>query len=186
MICHTSYEFQKAFPNDSSCLDTIMTWRWGEKPVCQECDRETRFYRIRKRRAFACQFCGAHVYPCAGTPFEKSSTPLRKWFYAIYLSTVTRHRVSAKELERQLGVSYKCAWRISHQLRKLLAERDGESLASRHTDKVECEGAEGGEDMEKVAIGRGLEKIMRQALTKCRSAGGAHGGDSAHKDAKCL
>ena len=50
----------------------------------------------------------------AGTPFERSRTPLQKWFYAMYLFTTSRHGVPAKELQRQLGVTYKCAWRMSN------------------------------------------------------------------------
>jgi hypothetical protein len=54
------------------------------------------------------------VYPCAGTIFQDSRTPLRLWFYAIYLFVATRHGVSGKELERSLGVTYKTAWRMEH------------------------------------------------------------------------
>jgi transposase len=78
--------------------------------------------KIEGRRAFACKE-GCHTYPCAGTIFEHSSTPLKLWFHAMYLMTATRNGVSAKELERQLGVTYKCAWRIGHQLRELMSER---------------------------------------------------------------
>ena len=62
-----------------------------------------------------------------GTPFAKSRTPLQKWFYAMYLFTTTRHGVSAKELQRQLGVTYKCAWRMGHEIRKYMAKVDGET-----------------------------------------------------------
>jgi hypothetical protein len=77
-----------------------------------------------KRRAYACQECGHHIYPAAGTIFHKSRTNLTKWFFAMYLLTSTRHGVAAKEIERQLGVTYKCAWRMCHELRKLMASAD--------------------------------------------------------------
>lgn len=121
-------QFQQDYPNDSICLDTIMGLRYGENPICHECKRKTKYHRLAKRRAYTCQFCGAHVYPCVGTPFEKSSTSLHKWFYAIYLFTATRHGVSGKELERQLGVTYKTAWRMAHQIRKLMAGMDNGGL----------------------------------------------------------
>ena len=60
----------------------------------------------------------------AGTIFHKSRTPLTKWFLAMYLMTSTRSGVAAKELERGLGVTYKCAWRMAHELRKLMASAD--------------------------------------------------------------
>jgi hypothetical protein len=79
---------------------------------------------LTKRRAFVCQLCGQHIYPCAGTIFHKSPTNLTKWFFTMYLMTSTRHGVAAKEIERQLGVTYKCAWRMCHELRKLMASAD--------------------------------------------------------------
>ncbi len=121
---YTFYQFQKDFPDNAACLNKIMELRYGPEPRCHECKRVTKFHRISKRRAYACQFCGAHVYPCVGTPFEKSTTSLHKWFYAMFLFTTTRHGVSAKELERQLGVTYKCAWRMGHQIRKLMGGMD--------------------------------------------------------------
>jgi transposase len=66
----------------------------------------------------------------AGTIFEDSHTSLQSWFYAIYLFTTTRHGVSGKELQRQLGVTYKTAWRMEHQIRKHMAEVDGEDPLS--------------------------------------------------------
>ena len=98
-----------------------MELRYPKEPVCQGCKRKAKYHRISKRRAYACQFCGEHIYPCVGTIFEKSTTPLKKWFFAMYLFTTTRHGVAAKELERQLGVTYKCAWRMAHQIRKLMS-----------------------------------------------------------------
>ena len=63
-------------------------------------------------------------------PFAKSRTPLQKWFYAMYMFTTTRHGVAAKELQRQLGVTYKTAWRMGHELRKYMAVVDGETPLS--------------------------------------------------------
>ena len=64
--------------------------------------------------------------PPAGTPFEKTRTPLQLWFYALHLFTTTRHGVSAKELQRQLGVTYKTAWRMAALIREHMADVDGE------------------------------------------------------------
>jgi len=61
-----------------------------------------------------------------GTPFHKSHTPLQKWFYAMYLFCTSRHGVPAKELQRQLSVTYKTAWRMGHEIRKYMAEVDGD------------------------------------------------------------
>ena len=125
----TVKEFFKRFPNDEACLDAIMQSRMGgERISCPGCGADAKFYRITGRRAYACQFCGHHYYPCVDTPFQDSRTSLLTWFYAMWLFTMTRHGVPAKELQRQLGVTYKCAWRIGHQLRKLMALDSPEML----------------------------------------------------------
>src|SRR6267154_2404337 len=122
----TFAQFQEEFPNDAACLKRIMEIQYGgETTHCQVCDKRTQFHPMGKRRAYACQECGHHIYPCAGTIFHKSRTNLTKWFFAMYLMTSTRHGVAAKEVERQLGVTYKCAWRMCHELRKLMASADG-------------------------------------------------------------
>lgn len=121
----TFKQFQAEYPDDAACLDKIMLMTHGGTNLkCPHCAQQSKFHRIEKRRAFACQECGHHIYPCVGTVFEKSRTPLTKWFYAMYLFTASRHGVPAREMERQLGVTYKCAWRICHELRKLMASAD--------------------------------------------------------------
>src|SRR3546814_19029368 len=90
------------------------------------------------RRAFACANCGDHVYPTAGTIFQDSRTSLQLWFYAIFLFVTTRHGVSGKELERQLGVTYKTAWRMGQQIRKLMANADGFSVLQGHVELDEA------------------------------------------------
>ena len=60
----------------------------------------------------------------AGTIFEHSSTSLRKWFYAMYLMGSTRCGISAKQIQRETGVTYKTAWRMFKQIRSLLSEPD--------------------------------------------------------------
>jgi transposase-like protein len=123
---YTFRQFQTEYPDDGACLDKIMEMTYGgtRNLKCPGCGHHTNFHRIEKRRAYACQDCGHHIYPCVGTIFEKSRTPLNKWFYAMYLFTASRHGVPAREMERQLGVTYKCAWRICHELRKLMAAAD--------------------------------------------------------------
>lgn len=122
---YTFKQFQAQYPNDEACLDAIMLRKFGTEPTCPGCGTiGTKFSRITGRRAYACQWCGHHVYPCVGTPFEKSSTALTLWFHAMYLMTATRNGVSGKELERQLGVTYKTAYRIGQELRKLMAGKN--------------------------------------------------------------
>jgi len=125
MAEYTFKEFQAEYPNDAACLTRIMQIQYGgEETDCPVCQKRMQFHPMHKRRAYACQGCGHHIYPCAGTIFHKSRTKLTIWFFAMYLMTSTRHGVAAKEIERQTGVTYKCAWRICHELRKLMAQAD--------------------------------------------------------------
>jgi transposase len=118
----TTEDFNRVYPDDKSCLDRMYGIRYGHLKVCIKCKKETNFYKLKKRKCYACQYCGYQISPLAGTIFHKSSTSLKKWFYSIYLFSVSEKKVSAKELQRQLGVTYKCAWRIAKKIRLLFKE----------------------------------------------------------------
>jgi transposase-like protein len=121
----TITNFLNRFPTNDACLEEIKKLRWGNIMTCPKCEKESNFYRVKGRTAYACQFCGHHLYPLAGTIFDKTSTPLTLWFYAIYLMAQTRSGISAKQLQRELGVTYKTAWRMFKQIRLLLSD-DGD------------------------------------------------------------
>lgn len=125
----TVNDFRKRYPDDDSCLHELMGHRYGHHTTCSECGKKSRFHRVKGRRCYECQWCGHQVYPTKGTVFEKSTTPLSDWFYIIYLMTATRSGVSAKEVERQLGVTYKTAWRMCHQIRKLMSDNSTDKLS---------------------------------------------------------
>jgi len=110
------------YPDDNACLDEIFNNRYGHLKSCPSCKKKTNFYRIENRKVYSCQYCGYQISPLADTIFHKSSTSLKDWFYSIYLFSVSKNGVSAKELERQLGVTYKCAWRIAKQIRQLFKQ----------------------------------------------------------------
>lgn len=135
----TVQDFFSRFGTDDACLDHLMKVRYGERIVCPKCSKEGRFVRIKGIPAYGCPTprCGHHIHPMAGTPFTRSHMPLQKWFYAMYLFTTSRHGVSAKELQRQLGVTYKTAWRIAHEIRKYMAEVDGNPPMGGHVEADE-------------------------------------------------
>ena len=110
-------DFFKRFPDDEACLAHIMAVRFGMKHACRACGVASTFRRITGRRAYACAACDDHVYPVAGTIFQDTRTPLQVWFYPIYLFITTHHGVSGREIQRQLGVTYKTAWRMGHKIR---------------------------------------------------------------------
>jgi transposase len=122
----TLRQFQARFPTEESCLDHLMRTRFGDRHDCDKCGRNAHFYRVKARRSYACEYCGAQVYPTAGTPFDRTRTSLRDWFFVMFQFCASRNGVAAKEVERQLGVTYKTAWRMCHEIRKYMALVDGD------------------------------------------------------------
>jgi hypothetical protein len=112
---YTIKDFKKEFNTDAQCVRFVFTNRYGKDYECPQCHEKGKFYLIENRKRFDC-VCGFATSPLAGTIFHKSSTPLTLWFHAIFLFANSRNGVAAKELQRQLGVTYKCAWRIKKTL----------------------------------------------------------------------
>lgn len=119
---YTFFEFDKDFPDDAACLDWLVGHLYPNGIHCPTCEKVTKHHRVKKRTAFACQFCGHQEYPMQGTIFQDSATSLRLWFHAMFLMAQTRGGISAKQLERELGVTYKTAWRMFNKIRTLLSE----------------------------------------------------------------
>jgi hypothetical protein len=119
-------QFQKRFPDEDTCLNHLMRTRFGERLTCFKCQKEATYYRTKGRRSFTCEHCGYQVYPTAGTPFESTRTPLTDWFYVMFLFCASRNGVAAKEVQRQLGVTYKTAWRMCNLIRNYMGYVDGD------------------------------------------------------------
>ncbi|MDE3194208.1 MAG: transposase, partial [Chloroflexota bacterium] len=122
-------ELERQFPDDEACLHFLLMERYPDGVFCPKCKRVTVHYREAARPSYSCQTCGHRVHPMAGTIFENSATSLRLWFYAIYLMSATRCGISAKQLERELGVTYKTAWRMFRQIRSVLTQDDDDPLS---------------------------------------------------------
>ena len=124
---YTISQFNDDFPDEAACLEYVAALVYPTFPEihCRTCGEVLKHHRLNGRKAFSCQRCGTHVYPLAGTIFEKSRTPLKSWFYAMYLMSTTRMGISAKQLERELGVTYKTAWRMFKQIRALMGDDSG-------------------------------------------------------------
>lgn len=121
---YTAKNFDAQFPTDDACLEFVKNQRWPDgRTLCTRCGVVRKHYRVTGRMAYACHACGNHIFPLAGTIFHKSTTSLRTWFYVIRLMASTRVGVSAKQIQRETGVTYKTAWRMMKQVRKLMAEK---------------------------------------------------------------
>ena len=130
-------EFFARFPDERACLEHIMSVRYGgtklDCPLCGTIGAQ--FHKLRDRRVYACPECRFQIAPTANTILHDTRTPLVSWFYAMYLFCTTRHGVSGKELQRQLGVTYKTAYRIGMQIRKLTETTENfDMLLSGHVE----------------------------------------------------
>jgi len=124
-------DLEREFPDDETCL----AWLWrqnhaedGEHAACPKCGVERKFHRVVSRPSYSCDVCGHHIHPTAGTIFHKSSTGLDLWFKAVYIMSSTRCGASAKQIERELGVTYKTAWRMANRIRNMLMTQDDTPL----------------------------------------------------------
>jgi transposase-like protein len=155
-VKYTVKEFNAQFPDDRACLDFIFTTRWPDGGKCK-CGKSDCFHPVQGRRTYACAWCGTQISPTAGTIFHKSETSLKSWFFAMFLMSSSKNGVAAKELERQLGVTYKCAHRMGHKIRQLM-QNDGGMMS-------------GIVEADETFIG-GLSKNMHKGKRKVRGTGG--------------
>jgi transposase len=138
---YTVADFNREFPNDDACLEYLKEERFPDGiTMCEKCGVERKHHRVNGRTAYACDHCGNHIYPLAGTIFEKTTTPLKLWFYAIFQMGSTKCGISAKQIQRETGVTYKTAWRMFKQIRTLMSEDlqlEGEAV---EMDETYCGG----------------------------------------------
>ena len=156
-------EYMQRFPDDDACLEFL--WRTqfsedGEHADCPKCKRRQPFrrYETKQRRggSWTCTGCGQHLSVTAGTIFKGSSTSLHLWFYAMYLIASTRCGISAKQLERELGVTYKTAWRMFNKIRNDLISDEGDEQLSGDVEIDET--AWGGKPRQKL---KGMGEVAR-------------------------
>lgn len=133
---YTLKDFNEQFPSDDACLEFLKQARWPSGVYCPKCQKITNFYRVRGRKVYECQFCGRQIHPAAYTIFDHSSTPLRSWFHAFFLMSSTRTGISAKQLQRELGVTYKTAWRIFNQIRMIMDEEHAKMKGKIEVDET--------------------------------------------------
>ncbi len=100
--------------------------RWPDGPVCPRCDHKDRIYKLQGKSTrpglYKCGNCRQPFSVKVGSIFEGSHIPLKKWLYAIYLMCSSKKGVSAKQLERELDLTYKSAWFLCHRVRHAITQ----------------------------------------------------------------
>ena len=118
----TILDFNIKYPSEDACIQEIFNKNFSHLNKCLVCGNTFKYYKVTGRKCYSCQYCSHQIHPLANTIFHKSETSIKVWFYAIFLFSSSKNGVSAKELERQLGVTYKCAWRIANKVRTLFTD----------------------------------------------------------------
>ena len=108
----TIREFFLMFPDDDTCLAHLFEVRYGDNP-CPPCGGRGSAFASWRRCPPTPAIAATTFIQWCDTPFLRTRTPLQKWFYAMFLFTTTRNGVAAKEIQSQMGVTYKTAWRMA-------------------------------------------------------------------------
>jgi transposase-like protein len=148
--------FFERFATEEACRGYLYKKRWPKGFVCPKCGESGEPYNIISRNLFQCKHCNHQTSVTAGTIMDKSRTPLRKWFLAIYLISSDKRGCSALRLKRELEISYDTAWVMSHKIRNAMKKRDGDYKLCEYVEVDE--GFFGSPSEGKGKRGRGTEK----------------------------
>lgn len=109
------------FGTDEKCRKALEALRWPDGPTCPKCESKS-VSQVQKRGVFDCNSCRYQFSVTAGTIFHDTHLPLQKWFMAIYLIVESKKGISANQIKRMIGVSYKTAWYLCHRIRAAMTE----------------------------------------------------------------
>ena len=149
----------KLYGTDEDCREILTRLRWPEGVTCPRCKNRNVWY-VESRKQFTCSECSYQFSVTTGTIFNDSHLPLTTWFMAVLLLVEARKGISANQVKRTLGVSYKTAWYLCHRVRAAMREAEkpmlGGVIEMDETyvgGKVKGHGIQAGKDNKQVVIG---------------------------------
>jgi transposase-like protein len=122
-------EFIERFSTEKAVIDHFLKIRYKGTVKCNHCQSEAVYQRRKYPKVFDCKDCKNTFSPFKDTIFEKTSTDLRKWFYAIHLILNGKKGISGLQLKREIKVTYKTAWRMLQQIRKAMGNGQDDKFA---------------------------------------------------------
>jgi transposase-like protein len=165
-------ELASYFQNEDAAREFLEKLRWPEQPVCPHCGSINDHYRIEskteskrpsRKGLWKCKDCKKQFTVKVGTIFEDSHIPIHIWLYAIYLLCSSKKGMSAHQLHRTLGVTYKSAWFMAHRIR--YAMETDTPLLEKMGGTVECDETYVG-GKRRGGLGRGTTKAPVFALVE--------------------
>src|SRR6266403_2911612 len=136
-------KLMEAFDTEGECRKYLEELRWPKGLSCPRCKGET-ISRIQKRDQFDCDSCRYQFSVMSGTIFHDSHLPLPKWFAATYLLCESRKGMSANQIKRMLGISYKTAWYLCHRIRAAMTEAEHKMTGTVEIDETYIGGKQRG------------------------------------------
>ena len=121
-------EFQKEFPDEAGCAAFLFKRRWPDGSVCPSCGGNRAAALKSRAYTFECYGCGRQTSITAGTAMHRTRLPLTAWFWAAHLMATHSNGMSARQLEDQLGLTYRTAWLLAQKLRRSMVDPDRELL----------------------------------------------------------
>ncbi len=109
------------FNSEDKCRDYLAEIRWPEGACCPRCKSKS-LSQLSKRTQYDCNDCRYQFSVTAGSIFHDTHLPLWKWFLAVYLMCESKKSISANQLKRTLGISYKTAWYLCHRIRNAMKD----------------------------------------------------------------
>ena len=117
-------EFQRAFPDEASCAAFLFERRWPGGFVCPVCGKDRAAALKSRAYTYECSDCDRQTSVTAGTALHRTKLPLTVWFWAAHLTSTHSNGMSARQLEDQLGLTYRTAWLLTQKLRRSMVDPD--------------------------------------------------------------